>query len=1265
VERESVARVSVPGYEILGKLGEGGMGVVYRARQAGADRVVALKMILAGGHANADALTRFRTEAQAIARLQHPNIVQIYEVGEHDGLPFFSLEFCAGGSLDRKLNGTPLPPREAAALVERLARAVQAAHQQHIIHRDLKPANVLLTADGTPKITDFGLAKKLDAGAGPTVSNAVMGTPSYMAPEQAAGKGAEVGPAADVYALGAILYECLVGRPPFRAATVFDTLMQVLSDEPVPPGQLQSSTPRDLETICLKCLRKEPAKRYLSTAELAEDLRRFLAGEPIQARPVGVVERAVKWVKRRPAVAGLLAGMVLVLVLGTVVSTYFAFEADRRAKDADASATVARAKEKEAREREEEARDEKQRADEARAQVEATLARSLLRPLGHQEEGGVNGIEWDALWELAESPSDRVRLLFVEQALEGPRTLGQLRTRREVALHAAVGLDSVRRRQLVGLLLGHFRERGTDPRVLIDHALVALEVVRPGEDPANEVAGVLADVLARETDLPVRAKLAQVTLPAAASRMGPAEATEAARRLTDALLKATDPLAMPAKETNQRRVRDLAFALSAVAAKMDPADPDGLGPRLSDALGKASDNYTRSMLAGALAGTTFPIRPELARRLTDELAKTPDPYLRAFLAANVLAKMANRMEAATAAAAAQGLTDALAKETDHSVRRALVVALSAVAARMGPIEAVAAARRLLDALAKETNPYMLPALSDAFAAVAARTDSAEAARLAAEAGGRLTDALARATDSPSQSAVALALSAVVGQMERTAAARLATTVIRQLTEALAKEKYPYVRPNLVDPLVAMAAWVGSAEAAEAARLLTDALAKETDPIARPALACAVAAVAGKMDSAEAARLTAETALRLLDALAGETNSNVRSALAGALSGAPLRQADSLAQLSVRSALVGGLSGVACCLGPDDAAEAARRLTDVLTKEMDPRTQRALANALAAVAGRMGPVEETAAARRLLDALAKETNPDMLSALSDAFAAVAAKMEPADAAEVARRLANTLSRETNAFTLSALAHALAAVAAKVGPTEAAPRTGEAARLLTDALAKTTDPGERNPLADALAAVASRMEPAEVARLLTDDVLSKNTNPDVLAPLAGALAAVAARMEPAEAARLSAEMARRLTDVNGIGSVGVPRRMGPGPRWYVVDSLRLVCTQAGQDGSDPRPVLAAQAVAVWTSPSPHPGHAAAFARTVQPLPCRLTTQQLVELLKRPTCVGPVRTVILELLGQRYGRTFADQWEFVDYAHEHLPDLDLTTPPKRAMK
>ncbi len=316
-----VGMCDVPGYEVFEELGRGGMGVVYRARQVQANRIVALKIIRGGSQAGPTDKARFHREAETLARLQHPNVVQIYEVGEHRGIPFFSLEYCEGGSLAGRLDGTPWPSAKAAQVVERLAQAVQAAHEHQIIHRDLKPANVLLRAGRNAevlaealRVTDFGLAKLVDRDSH-SQSNVVVGTPSYMAPEQAAGKYGEIGAAADVYALGAILYELLTGRPPFKAETPLHTVMQVMGGEVVAPSRLQPRTPRDLETICLKCLQKDPRKRYPSASALAEDLQRFLDDEPIRARPVGLLERGLKWVKRRPALATLVAIALLAVVV--------------------------------------------------------------------------------------------------------------------------------------------------------------------------------------------------------------------------------------------------------------------------------------------------------------------------------------------------------------------------------------------------------------------------------------------------------------------------------------------------------------------------------------------------------------------------------------------------------------------------------------------------------------------------------------------------------------------------------------------------------------------------------------------------------------------------------------------------------------------------------------------------------------------------------------------------------------------------------------
>ncbi len=311
---------TVPGYEITGELGRGGMGVVYEARHVRLNRQCALKMILAGAHAGPDDVARFITEAEAIARLEHPSIVQIRHIGDVDGLPFLELEYLAGGGLDSQLDGTPWPANKAARLAEQLALGIAEAHRQGVVHRDLKPSNVLLAADGTPKVSDFGLAKMLDNQSALTQSESVMGSPSYMAPEQASGQGKKAGPAVDLYAAGAILYELLTGRPPFRGTTVLETLEQVKTTEPVPPSRLVPGVPRDIETICLKSLQTEPAKRYETAQALSEDLRRFLDSRPILARRTSRVERLGRWCRRNPVIATLVGVAALLLISTTGVS---------------------------------------------------------------------------------------------------------------------------------------------------------------------------------------------------------------------------------------------------------------------------------------------------------------------------------------------------------------------------------------------------------------------------------------------------------------------------------------------------------------------------------------------------------------------------------------------------------------------------------------------------------------------------------------------------------------------------------------------------------------------------------------------------------------------------------------------------------------------------------------------------------------------------------------------------------------------------------
>ncbi len=372
VGRDGGRRLRIEGYEILGVLGAGGMGIVYKARQPRLDRLVALKMIRAGDGARPDDLARFEAEARAVAAIDHPNIIKIFAIGEHDGLPYFSLEFLEGGSLAQRIDGKPQPVDESARIIEALARAMNVAHRRGIVHRDIKPANVLFAADGTPKIADFGLVKRLEEDSARTGAGSILGSPSYMAPEQTTGA-ERAGPAADQYALGVTLYEMLTGRPPFRGPSILDTLDLVRNAEPVSPSRLLPRLPRDLETICLKALQKDPSRRYPDTAAMAEDLRRFLAREPIVARPVSAPERAWRWCRRNPVEALLLGAVAASLLLGMAGTSYFAVQALDREQEARANAR--------------QAREEKARSDLRWYAAETTLAQK------DWEEGEIASLE--------------------------------------------------------------------------------------------------------------------------------------------------------------------------------------------------------------------------------------------------------------------------------------------------------------------------------------------------------------------------------------------------------------------------------------------------------------------------------------------------------------------------------------------------------------------------------------------------------------------------------------------------------------------------------------------------------------------------------------------------------------------------------------------------------------------------------------------------------------------------------------------------------
>ncbi|MBL9139372.1 MAG: protein kinase [Verrucomicrobiales bacterium] len=333
--RDPVESIRLGDYLLEEQLGHGGMGVIYRARQISLDRIVAVKLLLLGRYSSVESLKRFRREAQAAASLRHPNIVSVFEVGETDGQPFLALEYVDGQSLSDVLRQGPVAPLRAAEFARVVAEAIHYAHTQGVLHRDIKPSNVLVDVFGQVRLTDFGLAKKLDGSGDMTVTGELLGSPNYLSPEQAEGRNAEVGPASDVYGVGALLYELLTGRPPFMAQSIQDTLLHIRDTDPVPPTTLNPALPPDLNTIALKCLEKAPAKRYASAHELAEDLSRFLRHEPITARPTPAWERTVKWIRRDRARAALVVTIAGSLIALTAASLWISYRIARARQETE------------------------------------------------------------------------------------------------------------------------------------------------------------------------------------------------------------------------------------------------------------------------------------------------------------------------------------------------------------------------------------------------------------------------------------------------------------------------------------------------------------------------------------------------------------------------------------------------------------------------------------------------------------------------------------------------------------------------------------------------------------------------------------------------------------------------------------------------------------------------------------------------------------------------------------------------------------------
>ena len=665
------SNATVPGFTIESTIGRGGMGVVYKATQAGLNRTVALKMLLAGGFADPATRARFLLEAESVAALEHPHIVHVFAFGEHTGYPYLAMEYVPGGTLaDRvKANGT-LAAKEAAEITAKLAAAVAHAHSRGVVHRDIKPLNVLLAADGEPRLADFGLAKVGRADQHLSVTGQVLGTPAYMSPEQAAGKTHEIGTATDVYALGAVLYDVLTGQPPFQGDSVAVTLQKVIAEEPRRPRHLNTSIPRDLETICLKCLEKDAAKRYPTAQELADDLLRYLRGQPIAARPTGTLERGYKWVKRNTVVAGAVTAVSLALLVGAGVSVNFGLEARKQAE-------VAKQKQKDAddaREREEGekqiaivARDDLKQSNEQLKQSEERYKRmfgkALLGPISAKEKGRpLTPQELESFWGVAELRRDQVAWKFFEEATRTPLACEQLECRVEYLAHAMIGLDTERRDALDRFLLKRLRDK-LEHDQLVSLAQACSRWGNASPATAAQAAAILVAAPNKETDFDARERLAG-GLSAVAGRMDPVQAAD----ILVAALNAQILLeALPGSQDSSIR-ESLVDGLSAVAGRMDPVQAAKVCAQAADILVAALNKEKNS---GA--------RKQLAERLSAVVGRM-DPVQ-----------------------AADILVTALNKETYPGARKQLAVGLSAVAGRMDPVQAAKVYREVVDILLAAMN----------------------------------------------------------------------------------------------------------------------------------------------------------------------------------------------------------------------------------------------------------------------------------------------------------------------------------------------------------------------------------------------------------------------------------------------------------------------------------------------------------------------------------------------------------------------------------
>jgi serine/threonine protein kinase len=1307
-------------YELLEEIARGGMGVVYKARQASLNRIVALKMILRGTFASPRDVQRFRAEAESAANLDHPHIVPIYEVGEHEGQQYFSMKLVEGASLAKLSRGGA---RSEIGRFVKVVRAVHYAHQHGVLHRDLKPSNVLVDPRETWFVTDFGLAKRLTgtvADHSLTEPGQVVGTPRYMAPEQAAGR-KDLTVAADVYSLGVILYERLTGRTPFLGENVLTVLRQVRETEPPRPSSIRPGLDRDLETVVLKCMDKEPARRYASAEALAEDLSYWLAGRPITARPVGQVERLWRWCKRNPAVAGLTASVAMALIMGAGISTFYAVGERRE-----------------------------------RIRAERTFAQSLVRPFDpsgdEDNHETLSEAEVASLWELSIHQSGPTGIRFLDEATRGSFTARQLRARSERALIAPIGLDLQQRDRAIKSLTDKLSDANVPLPNKVESALIASELEdRPGAATAQS-ATVIAQALGAGGSSDLWSGWLQ-HLTKSSDRI---DSGASSRVLVDVLERVT--------EAGKRSA--VAQRLASVSARMEPAEA---APLLSTALIKETDANSRSILASALASTAqrlppaqrAPILGQLNHVLVAALKRETDANSGVTMA-TILATAPAALEPTNAAEVAQSITNALAHETDRSKRDRMMQDLTSVSSRMNRIDAnrlfsklsqklVAAferiekdddksslvsvfetiANRLEPAEFRQTGDPVIRFVRTAFekekdadaranlawvlAPLAERTGSEEAAKICRPLAENLTASMQQETDNAAKCAFIRGLAALVIRLSPDQAVR----TVRLLAARMESEG-DWARvanthnSSLVDTFYIIFQGLDKSDAGRAARLLASAIAQEKDTKVRSWMGAGLCLIAQRMDPAE----TGQNCGPVVDSMTTALTTRVRYI----------------------DYLVGGFVIVASNLSQFDARRVTGMLLDALKRESDTNVRNKLASALLSVAGRIDPVEAARicgqAATVFINAIVKETNANARLTLVSELALMAARWDAAEGTEISRRaasvLADAMAKETYIARLSTakamaalsngmeadeasqmlvaaiqreaaasstnkasrpdeeispiepfttLTDGLASVAHRLNVAEAARVCGSSARHLSDMIERETDALARNAFARSLAGIAEWMEPAEASRVCDKAIgallRARSKQPQDRGSIDQIVAMLLPRLESETAYGRARDLSRLVIDesnrggessvtggIVGMETVSRMGMMGGGmmgrrivQREYP-DSLNIILTDNGREQRTRRAAKTAETA----GPGLEGALEAAARISAEPYPCRLTTQELVDLLKMPTCFGAARRIVLDHLGNRYGPRFVNHWAFVRYATEQNLNLDFTSPPRR---